>query len=69
LVKEALDIFHDGLTLFENREWDKAQERFQEVLSARPGDGPATFFSKRCADFQKKAPPANWDGVFNLTSK
>jgi adenylate cyclase len=69
LVKEALDMFHDGLDLFENREWDKAQERFQEVLSARPGDGPATFFSKRCADFQKKAPPANWDGVFNLTSK
>jgi len=69
LVKEALDIFHDGLNLFENRDWDKAQERFQEVLSARPGDGPATFFSKRCADFQKKAPPANWDGVFNLTAK
>ncbi|MFP4483332.1 MAG: CHASE2 domain-containing protein [Spirochaetaceae bacterium] len=69
LVKEALDTFHEGLNLFENREWEEARKRFQDVLSARPGDGPATFFAKRCAEFQKKAPPANWDGVFNLSSK
>ncbi len=69
LVKEALDTFHEGLDLFENRDWEQARKRFQDVLSARPGDGPATFFAKRCAEFQKKAPPANWDGVFNLSSK
>jgi adenylate cyclase len=69
LVREALDIFHEALDLFEQREWEQAQARFQEVLSARPGDGPASFFSKRCAEFQKKAPPKNWDGVFNLSTK
>ncbi|MFP4374764.1 MAG: CHASE2 domain-containing protein [Spirochaetaceae bacterium] len=66
---EALDAFEEGLTLFEQREWERAHKHFEQTLAARPDDGPATFFAKRCKDFQKKAPPANWDGVFNLNMK
>jgi adenylate cyclase len=68
-TKEAIDVFEEGLTQFEQREWDKAQESFQHTLRIRPDDGPASFFAKRCGDFMKKAPPANWDGVFNLNMK
>jgi adenylate cyclase len=68
-TKEALDAFEEGLTLFEQREWERAHKNFEQTLAARPDDGPATFFAKRCKEFQKKAPPANWDGVFNLNMK
>ena len=66
---EAVGTFEEGLTLFEQREWERAHKAFKKALEARPDDGPATFFAKRCTEFQKKAPPANWDGVYNLNMK
>ena len=66
---EIVSLFHDALKEFENKEWEKAGEYCQKVLSIDPEDGPAAIYMKRCSEYQKKAPPANWDGVFNLTSK
>jgi adenylate cyclase len=66
---EALEIFHNGLEAFEAREWKKARGIFRQVLDILPEDGPARFYIGRCDKFKKKAPPDNWDGVFNLTLK
>jgi adenylate cyclase len=66
---EALEIFHNGLEAFEAREWKKARGIFRQVLDILPDDGPARFYIGRCDKFKKKAPPDNWDGVFNLTLK
>ena len=68
-TKEAIDTFHLGQELFENKAWDKALKHFQEVLKMIPDDGPSKVFSERCKQYQKKAPPDTWDGVFNLTVK
>jgi adenylate cyclase len=68
-LREALDIFHAALELFEKREWDAAQKRFKETDRLLPGDGPSAFFSKRCAQYKRKGPEKDWDGVFNLTTK
>ena len=69
LVKEAVETFEAGLTLFEEKDWDKAHAVFQQVLKISPDDGPAQVYDKRCAEFKAKAPAASWDGVFNLTVK
>ncbi|HEQ71141.1 MAG TPA: adenylate/guanylate cyclase domain-containing response regulator, partial [Spirochaetia bacterium] len=66
---ETVDIFHEGLARFENREWDKARARFKDALKIRPEDGPSDVFLKRTAQYKKNPPPAGWDGVFSLTSK
>jgi len=66
---EALEIFHQGLSVFEEKDWTRAQKSFQQVLELLPGDGPADVYLKRCQEYQKKAPPESWDGVFNLTMK
>jgi adenylate cyclase len=66
---EAIELFHKGLELFEARQWDEAIAEFRETQRMLPGDGPSDVFIKRCQGFQKKPPPASWDGVFNLSMK
>ncbi|RKX76666.1 MAG: adenylate/guanylate cyclase domain-containing protein [Spirochaetes bacterium] len=68
-MKEVIDIFHLGLTLFEEKKWDEAGGVFRKVLEIKPDDGPTNTFLKRCNDYQKNPPPQNWDGVFNLAVK
>jgi adenylate cyclase len=68
-IKEAVAIFHAGLDHFENKDWEKAKKRFQEVIKTVPEDGPATTFLKRCDTYIQTPPPDTWDGVFNLTFK
>ncbi len=67
--KEMVDEFHHGLTLFEGREWGEAGGIFSRINRELPKDGPSRVFLERCEQFQKEPPPANWDGVFNLTRK
>ncbi|MBN2552077.1 MAG: CHASE2 domain-containing protein [Spirochaetales bacterium] len=66
---EAVELFHKGLELFEERRWDAAIGEFRGVQRILPGDGPSEVFIKRCQGFQKKAPAASWDGVFRLEIK
>jgi len=66
---EAVELFHRGLELFEARQWDAAIAEFRKTQKILPGDGPSDVFIKRCQGFQKKPPPASWDGVFNLGMK
>lgn len=68
-TKEVIDTFHDGLVLFEEKNWEGAKKRFNEVLKISPEDGPATTFLKRCETYVVTPPPEGWDGVFNLTFK
>jgi adenylate cyclase len=66
---DGLKAFHEALGLFEAKQWAEAEKKFAEVLSALPGDGPATTFIGRCKDYRTKPPPESWDGVFSLVSK
>ncbi len=66
---EIIDIFHNGLIKFEEKNWAEAEKLFKKVLSIEPEDGPSGIYVKRCQEYRKKAPSENWDGVFNLTSK
>ena len=61
--------FHDALELFEEKRWDDALEGFQKLSEDNFDDGPVLTYLKRCSEYRKKAPPENWDGVFNLTMK
>jgi len=51
------------------KDWEKAAGMLKEILRIDAEDGPTGVYAKRCAEFLAKAPPANWDGVFNLMSK
>jgi len=66
---EALEIFHNALEIFEEREWVKAQKNFSKVLKIIPNDGPSKKYIQRCKDMMNKPPGKDWDGVFSLTMK
>lgn len=67
-TREAVEIFHRGKALYENRGWDQAISLFEEVRRLLPGDGPADTFIKRCREYKKK-PPGDSFPVFSLTVK
>lgn len=66
---EILDIFHKGLESFEQKDWMGAESMFKKILAIDPNDGPTGIYLERCAEYKKKAPSANWDGIYNLTTK
>jgi adenylate cyclase len=67
--KEIVDRFHAAMDVFEAKDWEKAAGMLKEILRIDAEDGPSGVYAKRCAEFLAKAPPANWDGVFNLMAK
>ena len=66
---DVLGIYQEGLRAFEERDWDAALKKFEAALAIHAEDGPSQVYARRCREFRKKAPPANWDGAFNLTQK
>jgi len=68
-MKEAVEVFHSGLTWFEKKDWSRASKDFSTVLRMRPDDGPAKKYLQRCNEYKVKPPSDYWDGVFNLSEK
>jgi adenylate cyclase len=68
-LREALDLFEDGLVAFESREWEAARDHFKTVLRIYPQDGPAKVMIERCDRFLLDPPRESWDGITNLTEK
>jgi adenylate cyclase len=61
--------FHAALADYRKRNWDKAREEFQKVLAQFPHDGPAKLYLERCETLSQTPPPADWDGVYIMTTK
>ncbi len=80
LVK-GVELFHEGLARYREKEWSQALETFQQVIDIIPGDKPSQTFIKRCTEFSSapkvarraedkaRVLPDDWDGVFQMTSK
>lgn len=64
-----IDKWQKALVQYEKRDYEKAKKLFDSIHRADKEDGTAKLYSARCNEFIKKAPPAKWDGVFNLQSK
>ena len=70
LKDEALlEPYARGIDLYFNQEWDEGIAAFSEALKIDPNDGPSQLFLNRCEEYKQNPPPADWDGVFTMTSK
>jgi adenylate cyclase len=47
---EAVEVFSEALSRFEEKDWRNAQALFSRVLALAPGDGPANAFLERCRE-------------------
>jgi len=62
-------VFHEALEEYRKRNWEKAKEILQSLLAKFPHDGPAKIYLERCETLSKNPPPADWDGVYTMTTK
>lgn len=69
VLREAFNLFAEGLSEFEARNWSKACSLFETVLRIYPTDGPARVFVERCERFEREGVRDSWDGVIALTEK
>lgn len=67
--KKFLTDYETAYTLFEQRQWKKAEALFTSLKSREDTDGPVNLYLKRCKDFIQNPPALDWDGVFNMTQK
>lgn len=67
--REAFAIFSDALRLYRERRFAEARVEFLRVTLLLPNDRPSNLYIDRCDQFGRTPPPADWDGVFVMTSK
>ncbi len=60
--------FEEGLGLYRSQKWAKAEKMFTQ-LSEKYHDEASETFLGRIELFKTNPPPADWDGVFNMTVK
>ncbi len=66
---EMLKFYGQALELYRGRKFAEARQAFQKCLELVPGDGPSQIYVERCDVFIQNPPPADWDGVFVMTTK
>jgi hypothetical protein len=60
--------FETGLVFYRTQKWAKAEKVFKQLVDKYHDDASSTFLG-RIDLFKTNPPPANWDGVFNMTVK
>ncbi|HVN47372.1 MAG TPA: CHASE2 domain-containing protein [Bacteroidota bacterium] len=67
--RQSLDLYHEGLKLYRDRKWDEAIAYMQQALQLDPECYPAQIYTERANLYQLTPPPADWNGVFIMSTK
>lgn len=54
--REVLQLYNEGLALYEQFEFDRARKLFEQALLVLPTDGPSALYADRCEDFAENPP-------------
>jgi adenylate cyclase len=61
--------WEEAFKAYESKNFEGAKKLFTEVFQKDPEDKVAKLYLNRCEEFIASPPPADWDGVDNLTEK
>jgi adenylate cyclase len=64
-----LDRYAAALAVFRTKKWSDSIDAFEHALKLRPEDRPCQIYIERARAFMYTPPPADWEGVFDLSSK
>ena len=67
-LTDVVHAFRDGFAASQDGDWDRATSSFAAALEANPADGLSQTYIDRCRVLLAD-PPADWDGVWTMTSK
>lgn len=65
----CVDVFHDGLLYYRQRDWDMGIKMFKEVLAINPRDKVSKIFLERCETMKTNPPDDSWSGVWFMDTK
>ncbi|MBF0583756.1 MAG: adenylate/guanylate cyclase domain-containing protein [Magnetococcales bacterium] len=68
-MAEILARYNHGREAYKAKDFATALARFEKILELDPQDGPGLTYVARCKEYLENPPPADWDGVFQFTSK
>ncbi len=68
-TKLTLQAFAEGFSFYHKQLWSEAISAFEKALSHTPNDPPSELYLERCREYLVNPPPADWDGVFTMTTK
>ena len=66
---QSLELYHEGLKLYRERNWQEAIAYFQQSKQLDPTCRVAEIYEQRANLYQLNPPPAEWNGVFVMTTK
>ena len=69
LMADLVAQYEKAMGLYKDRDWGPAADAFKLALAISENDGVSMTYMKRCQEYMKNPPPADWDGVFTLTEK
>jgi len=63
---ECADLYEDALDAYQQRQWAQALALLEQSqpLEAHQQHNPSAVLHKRITQYQKKAPPKDWQGIF-----
>ena len=67
--EDLLKYYNQGLAAYKQKKWDEAIKAFNMALKIDPEDGPSRVYLQRSKEYKETPPPADWDGVFTMTTK
>lgn len=67
-LEEIARIFGLGYQCYQQKKWEEGIKHFKEVLTLRD-DVASKLYIDRCTDYLENPPPADWDGVYTMTTK
>ncbi|MEC4988652.1 MAG: adenylate/guanylate cyclase domain-containing protein, partial [Oscillatoria sp. PMC 1068.18] len=68
-TEQMIELYHKGREYYLNRKFALAIAQFATVMEFDSSNKAAKLHLERCQHFLQKAPEADWDGVWDLTSK
>jgi len=66
-LKRLLDLYSQGWSFYQARDWKRGRSTFQSALQIDPNDRPSQILLERCAQFEMHPPDTHWDGAFAIT--
>jgi adenylate cyclase len=67
--REAIDLFHTGLSLYSQQRWDEALKAFRDATAVDRDLPVSRIYMDRCVKLMANPPGADWDGVFVMKAK
>lgn len=68
-TEQLLGEFHRALARYRGWRFEEALEAFHRLEETHPTDGPVRLYVGRCREYLAEPPPADWDGVYTMTTK